>query len=390
MLSSRLPRDLSPNRVSQVVAARRAAGLPIVDLTTSNPTAAGFAYPDDMLAPLADAAALRYEPQALGLPAARDAVAADYARHGAAVDPAGVAITASTSEAYALLFKLLCDPGDQVLVPRPSYPLFEHLSSLEAIEAVPYRLEYHGTWRIDIESVRRAVTPRTRALVVVSPNNPTGSWLHHDDLTALTGVCATTGLALIGDEVFADYPLDPAPDRTSVLAQAEVLTCALGGLSKSAGLPQVKLGWIAWTGPADLVATALQAYEIIADSYLSVSTPVQVAAPALLARADVVRAQIQARLRQNLRTLRALAAHWPSTTVLSVEGGWTAVVRVPALQPEEDLIVSLVEEDGVLIHPGYFFDFDREAYLVPSLLVEPASFEAGMARALARATGGRR
>ena len=300
MLSSRLPRDLSPNRVSQVVAARRAAGLPIIDLTASNPTAAGFAYPDDLLTPLADAAALRYEPQALGLPAAREAVAGEYARHGLAIDPAHVALTASTSEAYALLFKLFCDPGDQVLVPRPSYPLFEHLSSLEAVEAVPYRLEYHGSWRIDIESVRHAVTPRTRALVVVSPNNPTGSWLHHDDLAALTGVCATNGLALIGDEVFADYPLDPAPGRTSVLAQARVLTCALGGLSKSAGLPQVKLGWMAWAGPEAAVARALHAY----GSWPTATCrcpPRSRWPPGPPGAGGVVRAQVQARIRQNPR-----------------------------------------------------------------------------------------
>lgn len=387
MISSRLPRDLALNRVSRTVEERRASGRPLVDLTLSNPTKAGFDYPEDLLQPLANAAALQYEPQALGLATAREAVSREYARQGMQVDSSRIALTSSTSEAYALLFKLFCNPGDVVLVPQPSYPLFEHLTQLEAVEIAPYRLEYHGTWRVDIESVHRALTPRTRMLLVVSPNNPTGSCLHQDDLTALADICATHDLPLVGDEVFADYLLDPAPGAVPVLSQSDVLTCALGGLSKSAALPQVKLGWIAWGGPPVLVAGALHAFEIVADSYLSVSTPVQLAAPALIERGGVLRQQVQARIRRNLDTLRHACAAHPSTTLLRVEGGWSAVVQVPAVRSEEDLVVTLVEQDGVVVHPGYFFDFPKEAFLVPSLLVEPAAFNTGMARVLARASG---
>ena len=385
MISSRLQADLSPNAVTRAITARRASKQPLIDLTESNPTRVGIPYPRDLLAPLADPAALAYDPHPLGSTRAREAVAREYARQQLTVAPHRVALTASTSEAYALLFKLFCDPGDEVLVPQPSYPLFDHLTRLEAVRTLPYALEYHGSWRVDLDSVIDALSPRTRALLVVSPNNPTGSFLHADDLAALAGICATHDLALIGDEVFFDYRLDPAPAAVSVLTQAEVLTCALGGLSKSGGLPQVKLGWMAWAGPEPRVAEAMHAYEIIADSYLSVSTPVQVAAPALLAAAGGIRAQIQARVQRNLQALRLACASHPSVSTLSVEGGWSAVLQVPAIQSEEELVMTLVSEDGVLVHPGYFFDMAREAFLVVSLLVEPGLFDRGIGMVMDRA-----
>jgi alanine-synthesizing transaminase len=388
MISSRLQADLTPNAVTRAVAARRRSGRPLIDLTESNPTRVGIPYPSGLLAPLSDPAALTYDPQPLGLASAREAVAQEYARYGLAVSAARVALTSSTSEAYALLFKLFCDPGDEVLVPQPSYPLFEHLTRLEAVRTVPYEIEYHGAWRIDLDSVARAVTSRSRALLVVSPNNPTGSFLHADDLAALTGVCDAHGLALIGDEVFFDYRLDAAPRAVSVLSQNHVLTCALGGMSKSGGLPQVKLGWIMWAGPDARVAEAMHGYEVVADSYLSVSTPVQVAAPALLHSAGEVRGLIHARVRRNLTALRLACAHAPSVTTLAVEGGWSAVLQVPAVRSEEELVMTLVNEDGVLVHPGFFFDMTREAYLVLSLIVEPSTFDAGLALLLRRATGG--
>ncbi len=390
MISSRLPSNLAPNAVSRAVQARRASGLDLIDLTESNPTAVGLHYPADLLVPLADPDGLRYEPQALGLASARKAVAREFLRHQRTVDPARVALTASTSEAYALLFKLFCDPGDQVLVPQPSYPLFDHLTRLEAVASVSYALEYHGSWRVDVSSVERACTARTRVLLVVSPNNPTGSFLHREDLQALVELCRRHDLALIGDEVFFDYMLDGSADAVSVLDQDEVVTCALGGLSKSCGLPQAKLGWIVWGGPPAQVALALAAYEIVADSYLSASTPVQVAAPALLRAAGAIREQIQARITRNLDALRDVCARWPSATVLRSEGGWSAVVQVPATRAEEALVVTLVTEDGVLVHPGFFFDFPREAFLVLSLIVEPARFDEGVSRLLARACGSRR
>jgi aspartate/methionine/tyrosine aminotransferase len=387
MISSRLPSDLSPNVVSRALAARRAAGAPVIDLTESNPTRVGFQYPHDLLESLADPAGLLYDPQPLGLPLARAAVAREYARHGLVVDPSQIALTSSTSEAYALLFKLFCDPGDRVLVPQPSYPLFDHLTRLEAVEIAPYDLEYHGTWRIDLASVRRAITPRSRVLLVVSPNNPTGSFLHRDDLSALVDLCAAHDLTLVGDEVFFDYALEPAANAVSVLIQADVPTCALGGLSKSCGLPQAKLAWIVWTGPEARVAEALHAYEVVADSYLSVSTPIQVAAPALLPRATRLREDIHARVRRNLHALGEACAGWPAVTRLRVEGGWSAVLQVPAVGTEQELVVTLVTEDGVLVHPGYFFDFAREAFVIISLIVDPALFDRGIGLVLARAGG---
>jgi aspartate/methionine/tyrosine aminotransferase len=387
MISSRLPRSLEPNAVARAIDAKRRRGVAIHDLTATNPTSAGFTYPAELLQPLADPRGLEYEPQPLGLWSGRAAVAADFRRRGIVISADRVALTSSTSEAYALLFKLLCDAGDAVLVPHPSYPLFEHLTALESVTAIPYALEYHGTWRIDVDSIARAATDRVRAILVVSPNNPTGSFLHRDDLAALSQIAAAKGWAIIGDEVFADYPLDPAPAATNVLAGADVLTFSLGGLSKSAGLPQLKLGWIGFGGPAAKVDEALAAFEVVADTYLSVSTPVQAAAADLIERGAAIRSQILTRVRRNLASLRTLASSHPSTSVLRVEGGWSAVVQVPQIRSEESLVLDLLDKDDVLVHPGYFFDFPREAYLVVSLLVEPGAFDHAIARVVSRAAG---
>jgi alanine-synthesizing transaminase len=384
MTSPRLPANLELNALARAVDARRRRGAAIADLTESNPTRVGLSYPASLLAELANPLALTYDPQPLGLWPARAAVAADFRRRGIVISADRVALTASTSEAYALLFKLFCDAGDAILVPRPSYPLFEHLTRLESVTAVPYDLEYHGSWRIDLDSVRQAVGPRVKALLVVSPNNPTGSFLHRDDLAALSELSAAGGWPIIGDEVFADYGLDPSPAATHVLAASEGLTLSLGGLSKSAGLPQVKLGWIGFGGPAARVDEALAAFEILADTYLSVSTPVQVAAPSLIEQGALVRAQILARVRTNLERLRTLATAYPSVNVLPVEGGWSVVLQVPAVRSEEALILELLEKDEVLVHPGYFFDFPREAYIVVSLLPSPAVFEPAVTRVLRR------
>jgi aspartate/methionine/tyrosine aminotransferase len=314
-------------------------------------------------------------------------VAEDFARRGYAVAPGRIALTASTSEAYALLFKLLCDAGDNVLVPRPSYPLFEHLTVLESVEAIPYRLEYHGRWRVDLDDLREAVNERTRAVLIVSPNNPTGSFLHRDDLAQLSEIASARNIPLIGNEVFADYRLDGAAAATHVLAADEVMAFSLGGLSKSAGLPQLKLGWIGFGGPSHLVDDILGRYEIVADTYLSVSTPVQAAAAELIESGAAIRAQILARVKRNLDSLRTQAAAFPSIGILPVEGGWSAVLQVPSLVSEEMLVIDLLEKDDVVVHPGYFFDFPREAFIVVSLLVEPALFDRGLARVLPRAAG---
>src|SRR6185503_12431221 len=371
--SSRLPREAAPNALSQALDELRRTGTPYIDLTESNPTRAGISYPDDLLQPLAEPAALRYDPQPLGLAAAREAVAADCARRGAHVEPGQVVLSASTSEMYAWLFKLLCDAGESVLVPRPSYPLFEHLTRLEGVRAEPYRLDYHGRWEIDLDRVAAAPAD-TRAVLLVSPNNPTGSYASAREIEALVRVCRDRGWALIVDEVFADYALEADAPITDIAARADVLTFSMGGASKSLGLPQVKLGWTVVGGPAGDRASALEGLELIADTFLSVSTPVQVAAAALLERGAAVRAAIHARLRANLATARRVAAAHPSCNLLPVEGGWSAVVRVPATRGEDTLVLELLARERVLAHPGCFFDFEHEASLVVRLLVTEAEF----------------
>ena len=384
MFSSRVPGDLKPNRVARAVRRARADGRALIDLTITNPTRAGIDYPRDILVPLSDPAALTYDPHASGLPDARAAVAGDYARHGINVAPAHIVLTASTSEAYSVLFKLLCGPsGDAVLVPVPSYPLFEHLTRLDGVRCMPYRLEYHGRWTVDAESIVGAWEAGVRAVLAVSPNNPTGSILTAGELQHLARVCADRGAALILDEVFADYSIG-AQARASE-GRFECLTFRLGGLSKSAGLPQVKLGWIAVQGPAPLVAEALERLDLICDTYLSVSTPVQVAAPALIREGALVRAPILDRVRSNDAALRAAAASFPSVEVLPCDAGWSVVLRVPSTRTEEELVLELLEDDGVLIHPGFFFDFPHEAFLVGSLLPQPRVFMEGMRRVLERA-----
>lgn len=387
LLSARLPHDLTPNRLTAALAARRAAGRPVCDLTASNPTRVGLAYPADLLAALGDARGLAYAPEPFGVLAARQAVAADYGRRGVAIEPSRIALTASTSEAYAQLFKLLCNPGDRVLVPRPSYPLFEHLTALESVAAVPYDLDAHAGWRLDVAAVAAAIDERTKAVLVVAPNNPTGTVIDRGDLDALAALAASRGVAIIGDEVFADYPLGlgAEPPGVSVLQQSRALAFGLGGLSKSVGLPQVKVAWIGVAGPAAPVEEAMAGLEIVADTYLSVSTPAQLALGELLGRGAMVRAAIQARIAGNLQRLRAALRGASSVSLLEPRGGWAAVLQVPATHGEEALALALIEDDGVLVHPGYFFDFPREAFMVVSLLPEPAVFDTGVAAMLARA-----
>lgn len=389
MFSSRLPAALAANAISRAAAALRSRGVALLDLTQTNPTMVGLPYPPDALAPLSDARGAVYEPESLGLAAARAAVAAEYRRNGAAIDPGRVVLTASTSEAYALLFKLLCDAGDEVLVPQPSYPLFESLTRLESVAARPYHLDSHAAWAIDRTSLASAVTPRTRGVLVVSPNNPTGSILRQGDRDWLTAFCAERSLAIIADEVFADYPLRPCPDAASCAGASEALTFVLGGLSKSAGLPQVKLGWMIAGGPDDVVREAIARLDVICDTYLSVSTPVQVAAPALIETGRTIRAAIQARIARNLASLERQITAASPVTLFAPEGGWSAVVRVPATATEESLVLRLLEGEHVLVHPGYFFDFPGEAYLVVSLLPEPAVFDEAVRRMLAVVDGGR-
>ena len=394
MFSSRIPAELAPNRIGRAVSRLRAARAGLVDLTESNPTRVGFRFPAGLPGGAPGPEVQVYRPAPLGLPTARAAVAAHLARPGRPVAPERVVLTASTSEAYGFLFKLLCDPGDAVMVPRPSYPLFEHLTRLEGVRALPYAIEYyghHGRWELDVGGLRQALTSGTRAVLLVNPNNPTGSFVSPGELDAVARICREHDLALVADEVFGAYPLNGAAPAPSVLdrPRRDVLAFSLGGLSKAVGLPQLKLGWIVVDGPPPAVERALAGLELIGDTYLSVAAPVQLAAGTLLAEGAAVTAQIAARVRANYAALRRRVARHPALGLPAVEGGWYAVLQIPATEPEEAVVLDLLERDRVLVHPGYFFDFPREAFLVMSLLPAPDAFEAGVGRVLARVAGER-
>jgi len=368
-------------------AERRAAGLPILDLTVSNPTIAELPYPAESLAQaFVSPGVVQYRPSPRGLLQARQLVVADYARRGATVSAENVVLTASSSESYALLFKLLGNPGQAVLVPEPSYPLFDYLTALEGLVPRPYRLAYDGRWHVDFASLDFT---DVAAIVVVSPNNPTGSYLSSDDCDRLSRLAADHGLAIIADEVFADFGLAPPPDAVTAVASRELpaLMFSLGGLSKACGLPQMKLGWIAATGPADMVQVALQNLDLVADSYLSVGTPVQVALPKLLDIGAAMRAAIHARVRRNRESLAEQIGEGSPCTLLATEAGWSAIVRVPEVMSDEAWALRLLREHGVLVQPGYFFDLSMGATLVVSLLTAPAIFDEGIAGLLAAVDG---
>jgi alanine-synthesizing transaminase len=389
MFSSRVPRSLEPNRITQAIRRAHAAGRPLIDLTATNPTDAGFDYPPSLLSPLASDAALTYRPEPFGLAACRHAVARDYARRGIDIDASRIVMTASTSEAYSMLFKLLCDPGrDAVLVPVPSYPLFEHLTVLDGVRSISYALEYHGRWSLAVDDLDRVWTDDVRAVLAVSPNNPTGSVMTGAELAELDRRCEARSAHVVLDEVFAEYPLheNRGSDRSQNI-NPTTIWFRLGGLSKSAGLPQVKLGWIGLEGPDELVHAAIERLEVICDAYLSVSTPVQVAAPALIESAAAVRTQILDRVRANYQALRCAAARYPAVSVLDADAGWSAVLRVPSTRPEEQLVLDLIESDDTVVHPGFFFDFPHEAFLVVSLLPPAEVFAEGVRRLLERIGG---
>jgi alanine-synthesizing transaminase len=366
MFSSRVSAIPDENRLTAAIARVRASGRAIVDLTVSNPTTAGLDLPADAIASaLARGATAAYAPSALGLPSARTALAR---RLGCNADD--IVLTASTSEAYAYLFKLLADPGDRILTARPAYPLLEHLAAVESCALDQFPLDYepgHG-WSIDAEAATACLTERTRALVVVHPNNPTGSLVTPGEARALGEICASRGIALVSDEVFLPYPLDAAAAPSLAELDLPCLTFALGGLSKMGGMPHLKLAWIRLAGPEQAKRQALARLELVADNFLSVATPVQAALGELLDVAEVMRERIATRTRQNLDTLRRAIARHPHVECLPVQGGWSAVLRVPAVMSDEDLAIRILEDEAVLVHPGHFFDFEKEGFLVVSLL----------------------
>jgi aspartate/methionine/tyrosine aminotransferase len=398
MFSDRTNWKLAQNRFTQAVEQARAAGAKILDLTVSNPTRVGLSYDSAAtLAALASPAALDYEPQAKGLREAREAVAEYYrSDHGVRdLDPERIVLTTSTSEGYSFVFRLLSDAGDQLLVPKPSYPLFEFLAELQDVKLVPYPLIYDHGWQMDFPSLETAVTARTRGVVVVHPNNPTGSYVKAGELGALNALCRAHGLALVVDEVFLDYGVHDNHRRASLDRTAEggrphtsfagnegVLTFTLSGLSKISALPQMKVAWIVTSGPEDEVAAAMARLEVIADTYLSMNAPVQWAVPVLLEQRKSIQRQLLARVRANLAELDRQLAGQKACQRLCVEGGWYVVLRVPVTRSDEDLAIELVREKSVVVHPGHFYDFPSDGYLVLSLITPEGEFREGIGRVL--------
>ena len=384
MFSDRTNWRLSPNALTRAIEEARTAGRKILDLTISNPTEAGVRPdPEIVLGALANPKAMGYDPQPRGLLEARQAVCGYYRESHEVVDldPDRLILTTSTSEAYSYVFRLLCNPGDEVLVPKPSYPLFEFLADLADVRLVPYPLLYDHGWQIDFDSLYKAATARSRAVILVHPNNPTGSYVSVAETSALNLFCRDYNLALIVDEVFLDYSHD-GTERRSFASNAEALTFTLSGVSKISALPQMKLAWVATSGPKEIVAEAGARLEIIADTFLSLNAPVQLAASVLLDQRKQIQPILLDRLRVNLGELDAQLAANPACARLQVEGGWYAVLRVPIRGTDEDLAIDLLRKMGVIVHPGHFYDFPSEGHLVLSLITEPANFRAGVSRLL--------
>jgi len=386
MFSRRTRWDLSLNRIAAALAAYRETGRQVIDLTESNPTRCGLDLPADaILAAVRHGATLGYAPDPMGDPAARACLAADYAARGHPVAADRLLLTASTSEGYAFLFRLLADPGDTVLAPSPSYPLFEYLARINDVSLGHYPLAAGLDFAIDLEALSRRIDDRTRAILVVNPGNPTGTYLKRAEADALLALCRDRGIAVICDEVFSDFPFKADPDRVPSLAgRTEVLIFVLNGLSKMLALPQMKLGWIAVGGPPGAAREATGRLEMIADTFLSVNTPVQRALPALLALRGAIQDAIRDRLAANRRSLARGVADHPSCRLLDTEGGWSAVLRIPGTRSEEEWALRLIEADGVLAHPGYFFNFAGEGFLVVSLLPPEETFAEAAGRLLAR------
>ena len=380
MLSRRLPRDLEPNAWSRLLDERRAAGERLLDLTETNPTHVGLggAGPNE-LAALGRGEGGRYEPDPRGAPAAREAVAGYYATRGAAVSPDDVVLTASTSESYTHLFRLLADPGDAFLVPAPSYPLFEPLAAMEGVRLRSYRLVHQGEWRLDARSLEGAFTADVRGAIVVQPNHPTGSCLDAGERALLESLCERHGAAIVSDEVFGDFPRPGRPALPSFAGADRVPTFVLSGLSKVGGMPQLKLGWILVSGPRAARQELLRGLEWIADLFLSVSTPVQLALPRLLEARHAFQRRVRERLETNLASLGRLVARRAELSVLDAEGGWSAVLRLPRVRDEEEWALELLRR-GVVVHPGHFYDFADDGWLVLSLIPEPAAFAEGLDR----------
>ncbi len=377
--SDRLSSSLTPTPFAQSLAHARQSGTHLLDLTISNPTVAFDNYPHrEIQHSFAQIASLTYAPEPLGTLEARTVIAQYYSARGLHVDPERIVLTASTSEAYSLLFKLLCNPGDEVLIPSPSYPLFEHLARFDSVLTRNYQLRYDGTWHIDFADLASQIRPTTKAMVVVSPNNPTGSCLTEDERNRLTQISVEHGIALLCDEVFADYIFGPRKSVIRSMSEtAEALCFSLNGLSKIGGMPQLKLAWIVISGPENDRWAARDRLEVLSDTYLSVSTPVQKALPALLGIAESFQSEIRQRVSDNVERIDNALRFSPAHR-LNLDGGWSTVLKLPATHSEDEWINGLLADHHVIVQPGYFFDLTGGTHLVLSLLTPPADLEAGL------------
>jgi alanine-synthesizing transaminase len=382
MFAKRTNWNLQTNRLSVALAAHRAAGKALIDLTVSNPTECGFHYDEEaILGALGNPAALKYEPNPRGLDVARGAVAQYYAERHAVVSNDDIFLTTSTSEAYSYVFRAISDPGDELLIPEPSYPLFEFLADIQDVRLVRYPLVYDYGWQIDFHALEQTITPRTRGVIVVHPNNPTGHFTKPEEMRRLNEICAAREIAIIADEVFLDFSLKPT-QNTTFAANSEALTFTMSGLSKICGLPQMKAAWLVVSGPAAWKTQSLARLEVIADTYLSMSAPIQWAIPALLGERHIFQRQLMARVGENLSELDQQLAKQKSCSLLELEGGWNAVIRVPTTRSDEELALELLATKSVYVHPGHFYDFPREGHAVVSLIATQSEFAKGIERLL--------
>ena len=382
MFATRTQWNLSSNRLAKALQDVRGRGCELLDLTASNPTECGFQYDgSSILKALITPAVLKYHPDPRGLGSARVAVQEYYERRSEEVSVDDLILTTSTSEAYSFVFRLLCNPGDEVLVPTPSYPLFEFLADIQDVRLVRYPLIYDHGWQIDFHALEAAVTPRTRAVIVVHPNNPTGHFSKAEEINHFNQICAARDLAIIADEVFLDFPLNSG-NRNSFIQNDSSLTFTMSGISKISGLPQMKFAWLAVSGPATKKREALARLEVIADTFLSMNAAIQAAAPTFLAQRHGLQQQLMARLRSNLAELDRQLSDQKVCTRLEIEGGWYAVIRVPAIRSDEELALELLQE-GVYVHPGHFYDFSGEGYLVVSLITREREFAEGIEKLMA-------
>jgi alanine-synthesizing transaminase len=381
MFSDRTNWNLKPNRLAEALERHKSSGRKLLDLSASNPTECGFSYNAlAIMRALCSPASLQYHPDPRGMKTAREAVSAYYAARGERVSIDELLLTASTSEAYSFVFRLLCNPGDELLIPTPSYPLFDFLADINDIKLIRYSLFYDHGWHIDIHALKQAITPRTRGMILVHPNNPTGHFTKTEEIAQLNEICAANQMAIIADEVFLDFSLGAA--QKSFVANSASLTFTMSGISKISGLPQMKFAWLAVNGPKEVKREALARLEMIADTYLSLNAPIQLAAPVLLQQRATFQQQLMGRVRNNLAELDAQLAEERKVSRLEVEGGWYAVLRIPATRPDEELAIELLEKHDVYLHPGHFYDFPGDGHMIVSLITPEPDFREGLRRIL--------